>query len=180
MRFLALLRGINVGGNNLISKEELRQTFAFLGFTKVRTYIQSGNILFRSDEARSEELTGIIESELSSRFSYMARAVILSHAQYASAVQSAPVGWGNDLQYKHNALFTLTGVAPKEILAQLPVPQKGIEIITEGSGVIFWSVSKEQLTRTSFMKLPMQPAYQQVTVRNHNTVQKLLRLFEEI
>ena len=46
-QFLALLRGINVGGKNVISMEELRQCFEDLGFRSVRTYIQSGNILFR-------------------------------------------------------------------------------------------------------------------------------------
>ena len=47
-KFLALLRGINVGGKNIIAKDDLRQCFEDLGFESVRTYIQSGNILFRA------------------------------------------------------------------------------------------------------------------------------------
>ena len=77
LRFVALLRGINVGGKNLILKEELRQFFEDLGFKRIRTYIQSGNILFQSDKTSSEELTQTIEKGLSARFSYAARAVCL-------------------------------------------------------------------------------------------------------
>jgi hypothetical protein len=50
--------------------------------------------------------------------------------------------------------------------------------VTTGPGVIFWSASKKQLTKTTLMKLAKSPVYQQVTVRNHNTVFKLLDLFE--
>ena len=55
-RFVALLRGINVGGNNIIPKDALRRCFEELGFTQVRTYIRSGNILFRVAEGETEQL----------------------------------------------------------------------------------------------------------------------------
>ena len=105
MKFLSLLRGINVGGKNIISKEELRQLFEDLGFESVRTYIQSGNILFKSGERSSKKLEKRIEKELSKRFSYDARAVVLSSNQYKSAVDSASENWGKNEQQKHNALF---------------------------------------------------------------------------
>lgn len=95
-RFLALLRGINVGGKNVITKSELKRCFEELGFGRVRTYIQSGNILFRAGENSVKTLTRAIEKELSARFSYAAQAVVLSHEQYAFAVEAAPEDWGND------------------------------------------------------------------------------------
>ncbi|MFT7640978.1 MAG: hypothetical protein ACI9G1_002722 [Pirellulaceae bacterium] len=180
LRFIALLRGINVGGKNLILKEELQHFFEDLGFKNVRTYIQSGNILFRSNKKSSADLTKAIEKGLSARFSYDGRAAILSYDQYKSAVHSAPDGWGNNDQRKHNALFTLGNITPKEVSAELPAPKKHMETVTVGQNVVFWSVSKENLTKTTFMKLPMMPLYQKVTVRNHNTVFKLLGLFDEI
>ena len=64
-RFLALLRGINVGGKNVIAKDDLRQCLAHLGFTNIRTYIQSGNILFRSGTSGVKALTAAIEAGLS-------------------------------------------------------------------------------------------------------------------
>ena len=180
LRFLALLRGINVGGKNVIAKDDLRQCFEDLGYTKVRTYIQSGNILFRSDETSVKKLTAAIESGLSDRFSYQAQAVVLPHRKYKSAVAAAPDGWGTDDQQKHNALFTLNSTTPKKVLAQLATPKPDIETVTAGPGVIFWSASKSQLTKTTMMKLAKEPVYQQMTVRNHNTVFKLLDLFQEV
>lgn len=179
-RFLALLRGINIGGRNIIPKEALRQCFEDLEFHSVRTYIQSGNILFRSDRTTVRELTEAIEHALSNRFSYEARAVVLSHRKYKSAVQAAPDGWGDDDTRRHNALFTLAGITPKSVLAQLPPLRTDVDTVTIRPGVLFWSMSKEQLTTSALMKLPAAPVYQQLTVRNHNTVLRLLELFDEI
>ena len=178
-RFLALLRGINVGGKNVIAKDDLRRCFEDLGLTNVRTYIQSGNILFLS-KTTGKELTSLIESGLSKRFSYDAQAVVLSYRKYKSAMQAAPDQWGKDDTQKHNALFTLSGITPKKVLAQLSPPKTSIETITTGPGVIFWSVSKKQLTKTSLMKLAKEPVYQRMTIRNHNTAFKLLELFEDL
>lgn len=180
MRFLALLRGINVGGKNLIAKDDLRQCFEGIGFEGVRTYIQSGNILFRSDTTSVKELTAAIESGLSKRFSYDAQAVVLSHRKYKSALAAAPDGWGASEAQKHNAVFTLNSTTPRKVLAELPSPKTEIETVTAGPGVIFWSASKKQLTKTTMMRLAASPAYQHVTVRNHNTTLKLLELFEAI
>ena len=179
-RFLALLRGINVGGKNVIAKDDLRECFEELGLTNVRTYIQSGNILFRSEETAGKELTPLIEKSLSKRFSYDAQAVVLSYRKYKSVIQAAPRIWGNCDSQKHNALFTLNGITPKKVLAQLSPPKTNIESLTAGPGVIFWSVSKKQLTKTTFMKLAKESVYQQMTIRNHNTAFKLLELFEEM
>ncbi len=179
-RYLALLRGINVGGKNIIAKDALRVCFEDLGFSSVRTYIQSGNILFRSSEASVAKLTREIERLLSDRFDYPAQAAILSHPRYQSALRAAPKTWGRDDQQKHNALFTLSGITPARALAQLPAPKAQIETVTTGPGVIFWSASKKALSRSTMLKLHSLPAYQLMTVRNHNTVFKLLELFESI
>ncbi len=179
-RFLALLRGINVGGNNIIAKEDLRQCFEDLGFTNVRTYIQSGNILFRSEESRVKELTEAIEAELSRRFDYGAHAVVLSHKKYKSSVAAAPKSWGTDEDRKHNALFTLRSTSPAKILAQLPAAKSEIETIATAPGVLFWSYSKKRQSSSTIMELAKRPMYKQLTVRNHKTVFKLLELFEEI
>lgn len=179
-RFLALLRGINVGGKNIIAKDDLRQCFEDLGFTNVRTYIQSGNVFFRSDEASVKELTTAVEAGLSDRFSYEAQAVIVPHRKYKSAVAAAPDAWGTDDKQKHNAMFTLSSTTPQKVMAQLSIPKTDIETVTTGPGVIFWSASKSHLTKTAMLKLAREAVYQQMTVRNHNTVFKLLELFEEV
>lgn len=180
MKFVALLRGINVGGNNIISKEQLRELFLSLGFNGVRTYIQSGNVLFQSNKRSAKALSKVIEAALSARFSYPARAVVLSYAQYNAAVESAPENWGKDALQKHNALFLLGDATVNGVVDELPPSKADVEHVSRGENVIFWSVSKERVTETSYMKLAKSPVYKSVTIRNHNTVFKLLQLFDEI
>ena len=92
-RFLALLRGVNVGGRNVIGKDDLIRCFEDLGFGNVRTCIQSGNVLFRSGETRAAALTRAIEARLSERLSNPVRAVVFSRARYRAALAAAPDTW---------------------------------------------------------------------------------------
>ena len=180
-RYVALLRGINVGGNNIIAKDDLRRCFEDLGFTSVRTYIQSGNIVFRAAQGgEGEQLTARVEVGLSERFSYAARAVVLSYAEYRALLDAAPSAWGEDPAYRHNALFTLAGTTPAQVLASIPPVKEELETVAAGPGVIFWSAEKKRVTRSAFVKLPALPAYQQITIRNHNTVRRLAALLDEI
>ncbi|MCP3904546.1 MAG: DUF1697 domain-containing protein [Planctomycetes bacterium] len=179
-RFLALLRGINVGGHNIIRKDDLRGCFEDLGFDSVRTYIQSGNVLFRSGTTSASELTSRIEGGLSERFGYEAQAVVRSHRQYRAALASAHEGWGEDDAGKHNALFTCRSTTPAKALRAAPPPREGVDEISIGPGVIFWSVPKKLLGRSSITRFGASPVYREVTVRNHNTVFKLLELFDQI
>ena len=132
--FLALLRGVNVGGQNVISKADLIRCFEDLGFTSVRTYIQSGNVLFRAAEMRVGELTRAIETRLSERLGQSVQAVVIPRARYRAAVRAAPSAWGREDDRKHNALFTLPGMTPRRAVAQLPVLEPDIEsLAVEGA-----------------------------------------------
>jgi len=68
MKFVAFLRGINVGGKTSIKMEELRKVFASLGFENVKSYIQSGNVVFETDETDEEKLTEMIENAVETNF----------------------------------------------------------------------------------------------------------------
>ena len=107
-RYLALLRGINVRGKNLIGKDALRRRFEDLGFDRVRTYIQSGNVLFRT------AATGAAETRLRgwsrgcpSASRTPRRSVVLSYAGYAAALAAAPPAWGRDDACRHNTVCKL-------------------------------------------------------------------------
>ena len=164
-RFVALLRGINVGGNNTIPKDALRRCLRGSGIWRVLTYIESGNILFRAAEVGAEQLTAGVEAALAERFSYAARAVVLSYADYRSALAAAPVDWGEDSAHRQNALFTLAGTTSHDVLASLPAIKPDLEAVAVGPGVLIWSAQKERITRSAFVKLPVLPVYQQVTIR---------------
>ena len=182
MQFLALLRGINVGGNNIISKETLKEMFLALEFTKVSTYIQSGNIIFSSTLSNSIQdkklITTSIQDALQKHFGKTIFVLVLSQCEYETLMQKAPIHWGVDESQKHNILFLLHSEGVASIINQLPEPKASIESIAVEDRGIFWSINKEHSTSASFQALPKMPLYKKVTIRNHNTAWKLLQLLQ--
>lgn len=177
-RYLALLRGINVGGRNIIAKDDLKMCFEQLNLQKVSTYIQSGNVLFRSNARNVVNLRRRIESALAAEFNYDAQVVVFSYRQYALEIDAAPKSWGIDDSRKHNALFLIGPQKPTDVIAQLPELKKQFETVGMGNHSLFWSASKKYLGQTTMMKLASLPIYKQMTVRNANTTRKLLTLLE--
>ena len=180
IKYLALIRGINVGGKNILPKNNLIHAFTDLGYSNILTYIQSGNILFCSKDTKIYSHVEKIEKNLANRYSIHTKAVVYTENQFKSIVNEAPDNWGKDENYRHRILFLLGNTSPKEIIKHLGAPQNDVETITMGSRVIYSSVSKAHLSKSVLRKFPTTPAYQQVTIRNQNTVYKINQLFDEI
>ena len=87
--YIAFLRGINVGGHQ-VKMDRLRELFGGLGFTKVRTYIQTGNVFFESDESDRAELAARIEQQLLRELGYAVPAFVRTVAELAACVEAAP------------------------------------------------------------------------------------------
>ena len=179
-KYLALLRGINIGGKNILQKITMKDAFEALGFTNIRTYIQSGNILFRTNITGQQNHVKRIEEILANRYSINTKAVVYSESQFKTIVEKAPNYWGKNRAYRHRILFLLDNISPNSVLDHLGVPERGVEMIDLGSGVVYSSVLKTHLSKSVMRKFPTTSAYQKVTVRNHNTVLKLYHLFDEI
>ncbi len=178
--FLALLRGINVGGHRKVPKGPLVQCFENLGFQNVRTYIQSGNVLFRTYLGECKELTESIEAALLEQFTFEIEAVAMSRERFRSVTDAAPPEWGRSALHSHNALFMLAGLPPEGFLALLPAPLTEHETVSIGPGVVYWSVLKEQQKKTAYARLSGSSVLRKMTARNHRTVLKLLDLIEDI
>ena len=136
-QYVALLRGINVGGNNRIKMPELRRCFEELGLGAVATYIQSGNVLFDAARRRPADLAARIEQGLSERFSYQARIVLRSHGQLRAVVAGAPAGFGDQPdRYRYDVLFLrgrLTAAGAMEALRT----REGVDQAFAGNGVCY-------------------------------------------
>src|SRR5688572_23883272 len=105
-KYLVLLRGINVGGNNIIKMTDLKACFENMGFKDVVTYIQSGNVLLRSAEKDKSKLTRKLEHGLSERFGYKSRLVVVAHKELRKDVEGAPKGFGKELdKYRYDVIF---------------------------------------------------------------------------
>lgn len=90
MKYAAFLRGINVGGNNKLKMEILRETFAALGFENVKTYINSGNVIFETVETTDNALAQQIEQAIESEFSLKIRVMVRSVAEIEDIINNNP------------------------------------------------------------------------------------------
>src|ERR1044072_9308221 len=94
--FVALLRSVNVGGNNMISMSALKKSFEALGFDDGVTYIKSGIIVFKSKEADARKLESKIEKMLVKEYQLDSRVVLRSLPEMEKIVQKLPKNWTPD------------------------------------------------------------------------------------
>lgn len=174
---MAFLRGINVGGNNIIKMEPLREEFEKIGFLSVTSYIQSGNVLFQSDITDKIDMEKKIEKTLAVTFQYDAKVIIKSKGDMEETVSRFPKIF-EDLTWKHNVIF-LSSVIDSTDLVNHFVIKKEIEQLSYIPGVLFWSAKVSAITRSSMLKLSGRKEYQEMTVRNGNTTKKILALMME-
>jgi uncharacterized protein (DUF1697 family) len=178
-RYVALLRGINVGGKNPIPMAGLKTCFEETGFDDVRTYIQSGNVVFSSSSTNQAELTRQIERMLRTTFAhYHASLVIRSRSQMRAIVDRAPRGFGADpARYRYDVLFLKPPLTAKRVVASVPT-KEGVDSIWAGSGVVYFSRLTSRATSSRLNRVASMPIYKSMTIRNWNTTTKLRGLME--
>jgi uncharacterized protein (DUF1697 family) len=178
MRYLAFLRGVNVGGNGLIKMSELASALSDTGLENVKTFIQSGNVLFDSPETDTAKLAALITRTIETTFKLNVDSVVFSSAAWQKVIADAPDWWGKDSTYKHNILILTTPRDIREVMAEIGELKPDIEYLQPGDGVLYQSLSWEKFGRTTGGKLAAKPVYKQLTVRNYNTATKLAALLK--
>jgi uncharacterized protein (DUF1697 family) len=176
VHYLALLRGINVGGKNLIRMTDLREAFEKLGFADVATYIASGNVLFRAPRQKREALAERIESHLSRRFGTEVKVVLLTETQLRGVVEGAPGGVGAD-GYLWDVVFLRGPITPSKAVG-LVNPREGVDRVWKGKGVIYFSRLAAKASSSRLNKIASTPEYKEMTIRSWNTTRKLLALMD--
>jgi uncharacterized protein (DUF1697 family) len=176
--FVALLRGINVGGKNLIRMPALKAAFEADGFEDVATYIQSGNVLFSSTEKRSGALTDRIEAMLEDAFDYVPTVVVRSRAQMRATVAKAPKGFGTQpATYRYDVIFLKEPLTARTAIEEVPT-NPAVDTSHPGAGVLYFSRLIAKATASRMGGVVASPIYPRITIRNWNTTTKLLSLME--
>jgi uncharacterized protein (DUF1697 family) len=174
--YVALLRGINVGGNNVIPMAALSKTFEGIELSSVKTYIQSGNVLFQTAETDPRVLEVRLERALTRAHRYEAKVVVRSLAEMAVVIEGLPSAWKRaDVTMRYNVLFLRHEIDSEAILDGLS-PKGNLERVSYAPGVLYWSARTSDLARTAMVKLSSKAIYKQLTVRNLNTTKKIFDL----
>lgn len=177
--FVALLRGVNVGGNNIVSMRELKESFEGIGFAQVSTYINSGNVIFTSKETDARKLETKIERMLNKDFQLGSKVVVRSLAELAQLVESLPSSWGGDGEWRYNVMFLRHTIDSENILKEL-TPKTESEQLVYCPGTLLWSAPVSDINQTNMNKLPSRKVFREMTVRNLNTTKKLCELMRKV
>jgi uncharacterized protein (DUF1697 family) len=177
--YVALLRGINVGGNNLIKMAELKACFEAQRFRDVVTYIQSGNVIFEANESTTAKLTLKLEKVLAATFDYKASVVVRSRKELQEIVERAPKGFGSQAaKYRYDVIFLkeplTAAVAMKSVLIK-----QGVDEAHAGKGALYFSRLISKASQSKISRLAAMPIYKSMTIRNWNTTTKLLALLQD-
>jgi uncharacterized protein (DUF1697 family) len=175
VRYVALLRGINVGRKALIKMADLKDCVEALGFANVSTFIASGNVLFESPERDAAKLERKVERAVEQRFRLSVKVIVLNRAAYGRIVKAIPQSWVGDGSLRANVAFVRRGTDAKQVVRELQ-PDPAIEEVKAINGAILWATKRNALNRSLMRKLIGGAAYKELTVRNLNTTLKLQEL----
>ena len=173
MEYVALLRGINVGGKNKVVMSELREQVADAGYGNVRTYINSGNLLFEADAPR-DEVAQSVEALLESHYPFPIRVALLSGQEYLAELPGLPEWWHGQVA-RRDALFYTRGL---DRIEAMPL---GDEAVHFGENVVFWGKFNEtEFLKTAYHKyLLREDFYRQVTIRSGATVERIASMLSQ-
>jgi uncharacterized protein (DUF1697 family) len=177
-RFIALLRGINVGGNNLIKMAELRACLEQAGFTHVSTYIASGNVIFESTESlQTVETT--FDTALDTTFGYRGPTVILTEKDFNTIINEAPAKFGTEPDTFHSdVIFLKKPSEPKQVLESVLALgiNEAVDTAAAGSKALYFTRVSALRTKSKMSKITELPSYKSMTIRSWNTATKLSQL----
>ena len=175
MRYVAFLRGINVGGKSLIRMAELRECVAEAGHDDVSTYIASGNVLLSSPVRSAAQLERPLEQAIERRFGLDVRVFVRSARQLDATARAIPKRWVGDEDLRCNVIFVAREIDRPSLVKEFEAKPE-IETLRRVPGALLWAAKREALTRSTMVKLSRHPLYDRMTARNPRTVLELARL----
>lgn len=176
LKYVALLRGINVGGNSKVEMSRLKKLFEELGHTEVSSYINSGNLIFASSRGK-KELLQEIEAALHKTFEFEIRVILRTYEEIRQLAEGIPKDWKNDSEQKTDVLFLWDDFDRKETLKLLEANPE-VDELKYFPGAIVWHLDRAHYNKSGMGKLIGTKVYKNMTARNVNTVRKLAELMK--
>jgi uncharacterized protein (DUF1697 family) len=178
MTYIALLRGINVGGHKLIKMADLKAMFESLGFANVRTFIQSGNVLFETKE-NGKQLRPKIQKEIKATFGFDVAVVIRTAAEMKKIIESSPFPADSLVEGESLYVALLGGTPTPDAIETLLECRSDVDDFRLVGGEVYILLrqsSRQSLFSNSFLERKLGvPA----TTRNWQTMTRLAALAGE-
>lgn len=177
MKYVALLRGINVGKSVRVPMKALKQLLEEIGMSNVVTYLNSGNVIFESN-LNAEQLTTLIEEKLESEFGEKIPTLIKTSTEIIHIKNAIPEDWQNDNTQQTYIAYLFSDIANPALIDELPIKRQFMEIKYAHEALI-WHIKRENYNKSHITKIAAHPSYNRMTTRNVNTARKLAALCME-
>ena len=178
MRYIALLRGINISGKNKISMPELKTALGEKGFADVKTYLNSGNVIFSEDETDAVKLAESICAIILETFHLEIPVFVISQDELKSLLSKAPSWWGNDNKDIYdNLIFAITPYSIETVAEKIGEPTEKIEKVQICGNAAFWAFDRKLYAKANWWKKTAAPGIGEiVTIRTANTLRKIVEM----
>ena len=176
MKYVLLLRGVNVGKSVQVPMKILKGLLESIGLNNVITYLNSGNAIFESDKTKYE-INLLIDKELQKTFKQKISLLIKTKSEIKSIKEAIPKEWSNDQKEQTYVAYLYEDIDKEDIISELPIKKEYMSIIYT-KGAIIWNIKRELYNRSQITKILSYEGYSKMTTRNVNTARKLAELVE--
>ncbi len=177
MKYIALLRGINISGKNKIPMASLKEGFEDIGYINVVTYLNSGNVVFTSDDER-EKIVDTISLMIKEKFDLDIPVYVITSSELSDVLNNSPVWWGTDnKEIYDNIIFIIPPVTFDDVYKEIGEPSSKLEQIENYKNTVFWSFDLKKYQKCNWwVKTASVDICNKITIRTANTVRKVLEL----
>jgi uncharacterized protein (DUF1697 family) len=177
VKYVGLLRGVNVGSGARVPMKDLKALLESLGLVDVVTYLNSGNVVFRSTMG-TLELTRVVEDALERAFGPTIPTLVKTSEEIIAIAESIPSEWGSNAAEQTYVAYLFADVDEPDLVSQLPVKMEFLSIYYT-PGAIVWNIKREDYNRSHITKIVQHSSYDRMTTRNVNTARKLAAMCAE-
>lgn len=177
--YIAMLRGINVGGHKRIKMDQLRESFEALGFEQVKTYIQSGNVVFKAGKLSQAGLSKRIEGKILSDFGFSVSVVSRTGDEMSKTIENNPFLKERGIdQEKLHVTFLSEAPAPAALMKLQALTAAPDQSRCVGKEIYLYLPNG--VSESSLMKNPLDRVLSVVTTtRNWRTVNQLSQMCQD-
>jgi uncharacterized protein (DUF1697 family) len=176
LTYIAMFRGINVSGHNIIKMEQLRASFVTLGYSNIKTYVQSGNVVFETTNDSAANLSKKIEQKIIRDFGFSVRVFLMTSKKMEETVKRCPFLKAPNIDHSKLHVTFLSDDPPETALEQLqPLAVKPEQLRIVGREVYLYCPNGYGRTKLSNTAIETKLSVG-ATTRNWNTVNTLLTM----
>ncbi|WP_244241472.1 DUF1697 domain-containing protein [Leptospira perdikensis] len=151
--------------------KKLRSLMESLGYTEVSTYINSGNVIFESEDDTKTVLLKIQKS-FEKVFKFEIPTIVRTEKEMKKIAKAIPAEWQNDATQRTDVAYLFPEADSKKIIEELPLKKEFLEI-RYSKGAIIWNIKRENVNKSQLAKLISHKLYKAMTIRNVNTARFL-------